>query len=189
MQDILDEQLLSMSEAARVLPGRPNVATLWRWRTVGCRRIKLRTVLVGGRRRVSRRMLAEFISATTAAADGEPIRTETPRQRERAIQRAEQRAKDLGVRRFFTTGLAGVEKKPAACHRVGPKKGTTCTIHEPPKATKLRHVEGRSRCGLQRHLQRILKRCSRRLIRSPALGAVTWKADVPPTAWSARSPR
>lgn len=97
MIDHENEQLLSMTAAAKLLPGRPNVATLWRWRTTGVRGVKLATILYGGRRFTSREALSRFIAATTAAADGEPVRHETPRQRERSIDRAEKRAAELGV--------------------------------------------------------------------------------------------
>lgn len=97
MIDHENEQLLSMTQAAKLLPGRPDVATLWRWRTSGCRGIKLESILFGGRRYTSREALSRFIAATTAAADGEPVRSETPRQRQRAIDRAERRAAELGV--------------------------------------------------------------------------------------------
>jgi hypothetical protein len=42
-------------------------------------------------------MLAEFIAKTTAAADGVAVRIETPRKRQRDIDRAEKRAQELGV--------------------------------------------------------------------------------------------
>ena len=54
MVDINHERLLTFTEAAKSLPGRPNVATLWRWRTAGCRGVKLETILVGGKRYTSR---------------------------------------------------------------------------------------------------------------------------------------
>lgn len=93
MIDHESEQLLSMTAAAKLLPGRPNVATLWRWRTSGCRGHRLETILFGGRRYTSREAIARFL----AAINGEPIRSETPRQRERAIAQAEKRAEQLGV--------------------------------------------------------------------------------------------
>ena len=35
MIDVTTETLLALTEAAAFLPGRPSVATLWRWRTKG----------------------------------------------------------------------------------------------------------------------------------------------------------
>jgi hypothetical protein len=93
MIDHENEHLLSMTAAAKLLPGRPNVATLWRWRTGGCRGHRLETILFGGRRYTSREAIKRFLGAI----NGEPISSETPRQRERSIDRAEQRAAELGV--------------------------------------------------------------------------------------------
>ena len=97
MIDHEHEELLFMTVAAKSLPSRPNVATLWRWRTAGCRGVRLETVLIGGRRMTSREALARFFAAITAAADGTLMRNETPRQRQRGIERAEKRAAELGV--------------------------------------------------------------------------------------------
>lgn len=93
MIDHETEHLLSMTAAAKLLPGRPNVATLWRWRTAGCRGHRLETILFGGRRYTSREAITRFL----CAINGEPIRSETPRQRECAIARAEAKARLLGV--------------------------------------------------------------------------------------------
>jgi hypothetical protein len=88
------EQILTMTAAAKVLPGRPNVATLWRWRTAGIRGHRLETILIGGRRCTSREAIGRFL----AAINGQPATTgETPRQREAAIRRAEREAEALGV--------------------------------------------------------------------------------------------
>jgi hypothetical protein len=65
---IHEEKPLALAEAARLLPKRPNPATLWRWRTKGVRGVKLVTKLIGGRRYVTRAALQQFIEAVTAAA-------------------------------------------------------------------------------------------------------------------------
>jgi len=49
MIDITTETLLSLLDAAKQLPGRPHVSTLYRWRIRGVRGVRLETVLVGGR--------------------------------------------------------------------------------------------------------------------------------------------
>src|ERR1700693_2274636 len=64
----LDEKPLTLAEAARLLPKRPNPATLWRWRTRGVRGVRLKTSLIGGRRSVTRAALQQFIKPDTAAA-------------------------------------------------------------------------------------------------------------------------
>jgi hypothetical protein len=62
-------ELLSLAEAARTLPGRPGPSTLWRWRTRGIRGVRLATVLIGGRRYVSKQALAAFAQRLTDATD------------------------------------------------------------------------------------------------------------------------
>lgn len=87
--DISSETLLSLTDAAKTLPGRPHISSIFRWVARGVRGVKLESVLVGGRRFVSREALERFSAAVTAAAAGEPRPVRTPRQRERAIERAE----------------------------------------------------------------------------------------------------
>ena len=89
MIDTTNEQLLSLREAAASLPTRPHLCTIHRWRLRGIGGVKLGTVKIGGRRYTSAEELDRFIAATTAAADGSPPPTRTPRQRQRAIERAE----------------------------------------------------------------------------------------------------
>jgi hypothetical protein len=64
----IDEKPLPLAEAARLLPKRPNPATLWRWRTKGVRGVRLVTSMIGGRRYVTPTALREFNDAVTAAA-------------------------------------------------------------------------------------------------------------------------
>ena len=89
MIDTASERLLSLREVSASLSTRPHVCTVWRWVQKGVRGIRLQTTVIGGRRFTSAEKLAEFIAATTAAADGSPPPTRTPRQRQRAIERAE----------------------------------------------------------------------------------------------------
>jgi hypothetical protein len=87
--DISSERLISLAEATKVLPGRPHLSCLHRWRLRGVAGIKLETVRVGGRRYTSDEALQRFIAAVTAAADGKAVPVRTPRQRVRDIERAE----------------------------------------------------------------------------------------------------
>jgi hypothetical protein len=96
MIDHEKERLLSMTEASKLLPGRPNVATLWRWRTTGCRGIKLESMLSGGRRYTSVEALRRFLEQVTEAADGPFIRPRTSQQRESDIRRAEKELSEAG---------------------------------------------------------------------------------------------
>ena len=97
MIDLQKENVVLLTDAAKSLSSRPDVATLFRWRTRGCRGVVLETMLMGGRRVTSLEALEKFFAAVTAAADGVPVQAETPRQRERQIELAEQRADELGV--------------------------------------------------------------------------------------------
>jgi len=97
MIDPQTETIISLTEAAKMAPARPNITTVWRWRNRGVRGVRLETFLSGGRRFTSVEALRRFQDRVTAAADGVPVRAETPRQRERAIDRAEKEAARLGV--------------------------------------------------------------------------------------------
>jgi len=91
------EHVVTFVEGARSLKRRPHVATLWRWRAPGIRGVKLESMMYGGRRVTSLEALDRFFERVTAAADGAPARAETPRQRERQVERAERRADELGL--------------------------------------------------------------------------------------------
>ena len=89
--DISSEQMLSLSQASKYLPGRPHASSLWRWYRRGVRGVQLETAVIGGRRFTSVEALERFAAATTAAADGHPAPARTPRRRERKIEAAERR--------------------------------------------------------------------------------------------------
>ena len=97
MLNVANESFLTMTEATKVLPGRPNIATLWRWRTRGVRGVKLESCLVGGRRYTSREALDRFIERSTAAGDGETLKPRTNRQRQAAISQAERELAADGI--------------------------------------------------------------------------------------------
>jgi hypothetical protein len=97
MIDIHVEHMLTISAAARELPGRPHVSTVWRWINHGVRGIRLQTVLVGGKRYTSRESLQAFVEQTTVAAAGDTPAARTSRQRQRAIQQAELACKQAGI--------------------------------------------------------------------------------------------
>jgi hypothetical protein len=97
MIDLQNERILPLAEAAKSLPNRPHLATIARWGTRGCRNVVLETLLLGGRRVTSAEALERFFTRVTAAAHGVPAQAETPRQRERQIERAERRAEELGL--------------------------------------------------------------------------------------------
>jgi len=69
---LLVEDMISLAEAARRLPGKPHPATISRWQRHGLKGKKLETVVVGGRRYTSVEALSRFIDATTRARETEP---------------------------------------------------------------------------------------------------------------------
>lgn len=70
-----DERLIPLAEAGRTVAkmmGRdkaPHINQVRRWAKCGARGAKLPTVLIAGRRMTSRRAIAWWVGATTAAAD------------------------------------------------------------------------------------------------------------------------
>jgi hypothetical protein len=92
---LLEHEGLTLTEAAKLLPGRRtgkriSVQTLWRWCMKGLHNgVRLKSVLVGGQRLTTRTWLQEFIEVRTQAAEPEdrPIpRFRTPTQRQRDSQ-------------------------------------------------------------------------------------------------------
>jgi hypothetical protein len=66
MIDIHTEKLQTLTEAARLLPDRPHVSTLYRWAQRGVKGVRLETVVVGGRRYTSVEALQRFAQRLTA---------------------------------------------------------------------------------------------------------------------------
>ena len=65
--DSQNEELITMAEAAKLLPGRPSVVSLWRWRLRGIAGVKLRFVTVGRKPLTTREWLREFIIKSSEA--------------------------------------------------------------------------------------------------------------------------
>ena len=70
LQKLLEEKLMTLTEAAKITPSRPHVSTLTRWTKKGVRGVRLASLLCGGKRMTSREEIVRFLLATTAAADG-----------------------------------------------------------------------------------------------------------------------
>jgi hypothetical protein len=94
--DLDRDTLLTFPQAAARLPGRPNLATLHRWRLHGCRGIKLACVKVGGRRYVTARALDEFIAALSAGSSA-PTPASISAARAREIAAASARCDAIGI--------------------------------------------------------------------------------------------
>ena len=98
MIDRSQEQILSITAAAKSLPGRPCIQTIYRWCRNGIKGIRLETLLIGGRRYTSAEALDRFAAAVTAAAAGErlPVRTTAARTKAQAKADEELRAAGFG---------------------------------------------------------------------------------------------
>lgn len=102
MIDLKTDEVVSLAEAARMLPRRrggkrPHVATLYRWSQGGCRGVRLETIQVGGTRCTSRQAIARFCARLSSVKDDAPTRPPTRRQRTKSIERAEKSLAAAGM--------------------------------------------------------------------------------------------
>jgi hypothetical protein len=104
MIDPLNDTLVSLTDAAKLLPGRPSVHLLWRWRTAGVRNVKLETVLIGGKRYTSTEAIQAFVRRTTAAADGDS-ESDNPKSRGHRTTRQAGREHTAAKKELQETGL------------------------------------------------------------------------------------
>jgi hypothetical protein len=96
--EIRFEKLIPISEIPSHAPGRPHLATCWRWTNRGCRGVKLETLLIGGKRFTSLEALQRFAEATTAAADGtSTITASTPAAARKAHDKACRELGEAGI--------------------------------------------------------------------------------------------
>ncbi len=95
--DIQNETVCTVTEAAKLFPGRPHIATVWRYVHTGVRGLRLETIKVGGKRFTSHEAVERFIERVTAAADGREIPVRTAKQRARDIARAEAELAAYGI--------------------------------------------------------------------------------------------
>jgi hypothetical protein len=103
MIDVSSEHVISLADAARLLPARragkrPHVSCIYRWTTTGCRGVVLEKVQIGATRCTSREALERFFSALTAGAQGEPPPPPPPTKDRR-------RAMDAATKRLARAGL------------------------------------------------------------------------------------
>lgn len=95
--DLERDELLTLSEACRLLPRQPSPATLWRWRTRGLKVngkcVKLECIRVGARWCTTREALADFLRRSTEAASPTESAEEEQQERDPATQRRLKAAK------------------------------------------------------------------------------------------------
>jgi hypothetical protein len=90
--NILDEpDVIGLTELARLK--KVHTSTSWRWALTGVDGQILPTAKFGGRRVTTLTAYHKWL----VAINGEPVRSVTPRQRQREIERAEQKAEEMGL--------------------------------------------------------------------------------------------
>lgn len=62
------EQLITLNDAAKLLPGHVHLSTVRRYHLYGLNGIRLETVLIAGKRWTSRQALERFVCATQGEA-------------------------------------------------------------------------------------------------------------------------
>jgi Protein of unknown function (DUF1580) len=87
MIDFTIERLIEIKEAPSFIPGKPHLASVYRWFGKGVRGVKLETALVGGRRFTSREAVQRFVDRLSNER-GDAVQVRTPRQRTAAAERA-----------------------------------------------------------------------------------------------------
>ena len=99
----MNENYLSISEAARKSPGKPSPSAVWRWARTGIKarngtRVRLSHVRAGGRVLIPETALDEYFDARPDAS--RPVGATPPRsesRREKDIARAERDLQKAGV--------------------------------------------------------------------------------------------
>ena len=66
--DLSNETAITLAEARDHLPGRPHIATIWRWAMRGARGVLLETMCCGHKRWTTAEACERFIARSTAAA-------------------------------------------------------------------------------------------------------------------------
>lgn len=69
MIDFENEDLLTLAQATKAIPGRPSISTLYRWTQRGIEGVKLETIKLGGKRFTSKEAIRRFVERTTAPAN------------------------------------------------------------------------------------------------------------------------
>ena len=93
MIDLQRETLITLAEAAKLIPGRPSACSIWRWRTRGVKGRKLECVKIGGRAYTSLEAIARF-GIQQGGTEG-PLASTTRQRQRAAIERVEQAEREL----------------------------------------------------------------------------------------------
>ena len=94
MIDLERESLLTMAEVSAMLPNRPSLCAIWRWRTKGVRGRKLESVVIGGTPYTSLEAVQRFAQG---GGDNNAPLLRSPAQRSRAGEKADRELSELGA--------------------------------------------------------------------------------------------
>jgi hypothetical protein len=98
--DLTTETPIPINQSPKYYPaGRPNISTVYRHFTRGCRGVRLETFVVGGKRYTTIEAIQRFVERTTASSPGASLQPSCPtsRQREAEIDKAELDASKFGI--------------------------------------------------------------------------------------------
>lgn len=96
------QSLLSLKEARDLLPGKPDLSTIFRWALYGCRGVRLQHLRIGRRLYTREEWLNRFITELTARDNDNPPKTtcvESPRlsgHRAQRVERSQKRLRETG---------------------------------------------------------------------------------------------
>ena len=133
---LIDEQLVSLREAAGLLPSRrrgkrPHVSCLYRWTTTGCRGVTLESVAIGGTRCTSREARQRFFARLTElGSTGTIARTADQNRVQSQIER-EFDAAGIGIspqKKGTTTGDVAVGPHVQTCRLPTISSGADCAM-------------------------------------------------------------
>ena len=93
----MHDELIPFGKLSALLPGRPNLSTLHRWRLRGVAGVKLPVIHIGGRVFVDHAEFEKPFADVTAAKEGTTPQARTDKQRQRAIAAAEKELSEAGI--------------------------------------------------------------------------------------------
>lgn len=101
MLDLENEDVISISEAARSMPGgRVHPSTIFRWATKGCSGTVLETARSGGKRVTTRQAVRRFnerLTAGNSATAHQPVNHHNADARQRSLAQAERELQAAGI--------------------------------------------------------------------------------------------
>jgi hypothetical protein len=83
--DSTDAEVFTLKQAAKRIPTRPSLCTIWRWATKGCRGVVLHTERIGGLRYTTQESLNRFFRELNKQPAARPDRSKAIDAAEREV--------------------------------------------------------------------------------------------------------